>query len=866
MTVTGVADANTANETVTITHDVTGGDYGSVTVADVLVTVTDDDATLPNVDSTAPRVVEISRNDPNTSPTNADSLTWRVTFSETVANVDTTDFEVLGTTAVVANVQPVNGETGVYDVTASGGNLPTLDGTMVLGFAASWDIEDEAGNALSTTAPMGANDNSYLVDNTDPTVIWTPPVSLTVGTEITILPRTSDTDISSYGIIGLPDGLTINASNGEIGGIPTTESTSESTVVMTVTDSSGNSAEFPLTFPAVAAADTSAPDTTAPKVVITGVPETSAAPFTARITFNEPVTGFTVDDIVVGNAILSAFTEFTPDTIWSVLVTPVADGLVMLDIVADAAKDATGNGNEAAVQVRSTYTVQDTNPPVADTTDRTETVGEFLVGYAGTVVQQSVEIVRNRILVDRVPGFRGQFAGQVITPPSESVVAGQAEGDGAAGLGYDASAGLFGEDRDAFLALLEGRTDEDEMAATSLREMTAEEFLQGTAFTFTRETDAGLSLGFWGQASHSGFGRRSGTAGSIDGKVTGVQLGADWQRGPGLFGLMVSRSRSAVDVTGGTAPGEIKANLTALVPYASRRVSPDLSFWGAAGLGRGEMTFTSTANRASIQTDIDWSMATGGAQGALGDAPALGRAAIKWNADALWTRTRSDAAAQGQQLSLAATSGQRTRLRFGLEASWAQTLESGTTRTPWLSLGLRHDGGDAETGLGLEIGGGLDWRDPLRGLSVGVEGRALALHEERGVKDWGVLASFDYDPRPETRQGLSMALTHSLGGSTSGGVAALLGPETFPGASTGGTGDGAWNLEMAYGMGRDGGMVGSLYSQLGISGDRVRDLRLGYRIRPDAPHAADINVDLWAMPKIGAGQPAEVGASLQLNW
>ena len=41
VTVTGVADADTDDETVTISHTVAGGDYGSVTVADVTVTVTD---------------------------------------------------------------------------------------------------------------------------------------------------------------------------------------------------------------------------------------------------------------------------------------------------------------------------------------------------------------------------------------------------------------------------------------------------------------------------------------------------------------------------------------------------------------------------------------------------------------------------------------------------------------------------------------------------------------------------------------------------------------------------------------------------------------------------------------------------------
>ena len=38
--------------------------------------------------------------------------------------------------------------------------------------------------------------------------------------------------------------------------------------------------------------------------------------------------------------------------------------------------------------------------------------------------------------------------------------------------------------------------------------------------------------------------------------------------------------------------------------------------------------------------------------------------------------------------------------------------------TPGLELGLRHDGGDAETGTGVELGGRLTYTDPDTGLSV----------------------------------------------------------------------------------------------------------------------------------------------------
>ena len=119
-------------------------------------------------DSTPPRVVSIVRQSPTSTPTNADSLTWRVRFGENVANVGSADFTVSGTTAT-ASVSEVTAST-VYDVTVSGGNLGSLDATVTLAFASGQDIQDAAGNALANTAPTLTNDHTFVVDNTVPTL------------------------------------------------------------------------------------------------------------------------------------------------------------------------------------------------------------------------------------------------------------------------------------------------------------------------------------------------------------------------------------------------------------------------------------------------------------------------------------------------------------------------------------------------------------------------------------------------------------------------------------------------------------------------------------------------------------------------
>ena len=86
-------------------------------------------------------------------------------------NVNAADFTVSGTSATLT-VSEVTAST-VYDVTASAGDLASLNATATLGFSGSQDIKDTADNALSNTEPTGANDNTYVVDNTRPSVTIT---------------------------------------------------------------------------------------------------------------------------------------------------------------------------------------------------------------------------------------------------------------------------------------------------------------------------------------------------------------------------------------------------------------------------------------------------------------------------------------------------------------------------------------------------------------------------------------------------------------------------------------------------------------------------------------------------------------------
>ena len=119
-------------------------------------------------DTTAPTVTSITHQDPTSSPTSSDTLTWRVTFSETVESVDPADFVITGTTATLTVTAVTN---SVYDVTASGGDLASVNETVTLAFATDQNIVDPSDNPLTATTPTGANDHTFELDNAVPTFV-----------------------------------------------------------------------------------------------------------------------------------------------------------------------------------------------------------------------------------------------------------------------------------------------------------------------------------------------------------------------------------------------------------------------------------------------------------------------------------------------------------------------------------------------------------------------------------------------------------------------------------------------------------------------------------------------------------------------
>ena len=165
-----------------------------------------------NADITAPRVSSITRQSPSTSPTNADSLTWRVTFNEAVQNVDAADFQVSGTTATLSVSKILNTD---YDVTASGGDLAGLNGTVTLGFDSSHNVQDTSGNKLTNLTRTGANDNTFVVENTaaQPAITIAGGSAVTEGTDATFTLTASPAPTADLTV-----NLTVSESNDFVAG------------------------------------------------------------------------------------------------------------------------------------------------------------------------------------------------------------------------------------------------------------------------------------------------------------------------------------------------------------------------------------------------------------------------------------------------------------------------------------------------------------------------------------------------------------------------------------------------------------------------------------------------------------------------
>ena len=530
----------------------------------------------------------------------------------------------------------------------------------------------------------------------------------------------------------------------------------------------------------------------------------------------------------------------------------------------------------------------------------------YLARFGRTVAEQALDGIAGRMSADRTPGMQGTVAGQSLSfdpaggPDGSGAANGHAGMGGGAGLSDNGPGSAFSRSVSGaggtglLLVLSEFDTPADRFGGDhgpgeayglgESRTMTARDALLGSSFSLTGEQDgAGGSLAFWGRAAQGSFDgveRGDGTDIRLDGTVTTGMLGADYAWGDWLIGLALTQSASEGEYAalgGDPCPdtdstlcdgavragdGKVEASLTAAIPYAALEVSERLKLWGSAGYGSGEVTLK-TAMGDRYSADTSWTMAAAGLRGDLLEAPMEGSGpALALTSDALWARTSSE-----KTRDLAASESDVTRLRLGLEGRYRLALEGDGHLTPKLELGARHDGGDAETGFGVELGGGFAWVDPVLGLSLDVSGRTLLAHEDDDLEDRGVSAALAFDPAPATGRGLSLSLRQDFGGQASGGLDALFNPAPLE-DRTGSEAASRWTMEATYGVPAFGGrFTGSPHVGLGLA-TGARDYSLGWRLTPEGRAAPDLSLGVKATRRESDAAAPEhtVGVEATMRW
>ena len=290
--------------------------------------------------------------------------------------------------------------------------------------------------------------------------------------------------------------------------------------------------------------------------------------------------------------------------------------------------------------------------------------------------------------------------------------------------------------------------------------ITAGDILLRSAFHLSsggQGASAGPAFTTWGRVATGGFDAEVDDM-KLDGDVTTGMVGfdAEWERL--LAGVMLSQSTGdgsyRLDPAKGDDAGTVESSLTGVYPYARVDLNRQVSAWALAGVGSGELTLHQEGGR-PMPTDLSMRMGAVGVKGQVLDGSGPSRIGLNVKSDAMWVGTKSE-----RTNDMVATEGDVTRVRLIVQGERVFVADNGATFTPSAEIGLRHDGGDAETSSGVEVGAGLRY---IAG-PITVEGqvRMLVAHEESGYEEWGASGAIRMTPSASGR-GLTLSIAPAWG-------------------------------------------------------------------------------------------------------
>ena len=351
------------------------------------------------------------------------------------------------------------------------------------------------------------------------------------------------------------------------------------------------------------------------------------------------------------------------------------------------------------------------------------------------------------------------------------------------------------------------------------------------------------AFSMWGRGAFTRFGGREGAL-SLGADVATATLGADYRWDGGLMaGLLLARSQASGTYEAAARAVSARSMLTGVYPFASYSV-PAGRIWALAGAGRGSLEIDGAE---SLEANLGSRLVAAGATGTVASST---WARLSYEADAFVAR----AAAEEQ-----ADAGV-SRLRAGLEGS----LAPASWVRPYLETALRRDGGDAERGLGLEVGGGVRVARMGSRLRAEVGSRRLVMHAAEGFREWGVAASLVY--AGPGGLGPTAAIRPSWGPARSGGMQALWRRSAVSEAVHGRPAEARVDLQFGYGMPLALGKgVARPLLAVAMRGPG-RDYRLGYEAR--AASGLGLSVSGVARESVSPYRPVMYGISLHgsLAW
>ena len=393
------------------------------------------------------------------------------------------------------------------------------------------------------------------------------------------------------------------------------------------------------------------------------------------------------------------------------------------------------------------------------------------------------------------------------------------------------------------------------------RTITADDLLLRSAFHLSSGSGepGGPAFTTWGRVATGGFSAQADDV-TTDGDVTTGLLGFDAEWDNLLAGVMLSQSTGEGAYRPGPGQshdaGTVKSDLTGVYPYARIDLDARVSAWALAGVGSGNITLKRDG-RDAMKTDLSMRMGALGVKGQVLDGTGPSGMRVNLKSDAMWVGTKSARSAD-----MVGTQGDVLRLRLVAQGERDFVLAEQGRLTPSAELGLRHDGGDAETGMGVEFGAGL--RYMVGSFSIEARARTLVAHEASGFEEWGASAAVRLAPSASGR-GLSLSIAPTWG--RTGSASERLWSARDAGELEGGGGfeaDGRIEAQLGYGaaLPHNRGLL-TPYGALTLGSEGGRTMRGGARWMLDSDLAVTLDATRSENPDTEVVNEVRVRAALR---